>query len=253
MVVKMKKLRFLSLGVALIGLCGCASTIQEVKNAGKPPPLSPIEDPQVAATGKREVVMPMPKQEYNTSSANSLWQSGARQFISDPRASKIGDILTINIVVNDNAQLKNTSAGSQSSKQSGGVSHFFGLETLPSKILPGTFDPTNMIGTNSSGDFSGSGSINRQEKINLTVAAVVTQVLPNGNLVVAGRQEVRVNNEVRELLVSGIVRPQDISSTNMVQHTQMAEARISYGGRGTIAKYQGPTTGQQIISAISPF
>lgn len=248
-----KSIIAISLIFALSGLGGCASTMNELANAGSPPPLTPIEDPQMAASGRRQVVMPMPQQPVYQSSSNSLWQSGARQFFSDPRASKIGDILTVNIQIDDKAQLNNTSSRNRTSTQTGGVSHFFGLENIPGKALPAGFDPANMIGTNSEGAFSGAGQVNRQEKITLTVAALVTQVLPNGNLVVSGRQEVRVNNEIRELLVSGIVRPQDISSSNLVQHTQMAEARISYGGRGQQSAYQAPPIGQQILGILSPF
>jgi flagellar L-ring protein FlgH len=157
------------------------------------------------------------------------------------------------IQINDQAQLNNSTGRTRKSTQSGGVSNFFGLETAPGRILPQGFDPANMIGTNSNGSFAGQGQVTRNEKVDMTVAAIVTQVLPNGNLVVAGRQEVRINNELRELLVSGIVRPQDISSANQVRHTEMAEARISYGGRGQITAYQQPPIGQQVLGAISPF
>lgn len=249
----MKK-SFKILGAILLAssLSACA-TMSELSNVGQPPSLTPIRDPQMDASGRRQVVMPMPVMPASQSSSNSLWQSGARQFFSDPRASKIGDILTVNILIDDKAQLNNSSSRNRTSSQSGGVSKFFGLENLPGKILPAGFDPANMVETNSEGTFAGTGQVNRQEKISLTVAALVTQVLPNGNLIVSGRQEVRVNNEIRELLVSGIVRPQDINSTNMVQHTQMAEARISYGGRGQNSQYQAPPVGQQILGIINPF
>ncbi|KAF0111542.1 MAG: flagellar L-ring protein precursor FlgH [Hyphomonadaceae bacterium] len=248
----MKRIAAYSL-LLIIGLGGCASTRAELASVGRPPAMSPIQDPQMAATGRRQVVMPMPAPQNNTTSSNSLWQSGARQFFVDPRASKIGDILTVNIQIDDKAQLNNTTGRSRDGTISGGVSNFFGLENSLGRAFPAGFDPANMVNANGSGEFSGTGSINRQEKVTLTVAAIVTQVLPNGNFVVAGRQEVRVNNEVRELLVSGIVRPQDINSTNMVQHTQMAEARISYGGRGHITTYQQPSTGQQVLGILSPF
>ena len=231
---------------------GCASTMEDLKTAGKAPEMTPIQDPQMAAAGRRQVVLQMP-QDDNRSSSNSLWQSGAKQFFSDPRASKIGDILTVNITIDDSASLNNSSSGTRKSERSGGVSKFFGLESLAGKVLPSGYDPSNMVGASSSGTFSGDGSVSRKEKISLTVAALVTQVLPNGNLIVAGRQEVRVNNELRELLVSGIVRPQDITSSNTVQHTQMAEARISYGGRGQLSRYQKQPVGQAIIDSVSPF
>ena len=248
-----KKNQFISLLLCGFALSGCATTMDDIKNVGKPPKLTPIEDPQFAATGKKQITMPMPMEYSKAKASNSLWASGKQQFFADPRASKIGDILTVSIEIDDKAQLNNSSSRTRSGKQSGGVSNFFGLEQLPGKILPQGFDPKNMIGTNSSGEFSGDGQIARQEKVSLIVAAIVTQVLPNGNLVVAGRQEVRINSEVRELLVSGIVRPQDISSANVVLHTQMAEARISYGGRGNITAYQTPPVGQQFLGAISPF
>lgn len=250
----MKNLNKYSVLIALaLILGGCAATREELANVGRAPAMTPIQDPQMAATGRREVVMPMPAQQNNSTSSNSLWQSGAHQFFTDPRASKIGDILTVNISINDNASLNNSSARKRSSTQSGGVGNFFGLEQALGRALPAGYDPANMVNTNNSGDFSGTGSVSRQEKITLTVAAVVTQVLPNGNLVVAGRQEVRVNNEVRELLVSGIVRPQDITSANLVQHSQMAEARISYGGRGQLTQYQQAPIGHQVLGILSPF
>lgn len=247
------KYKSVTLTIAALMISGCASTMDEVKNVGKSPKLTPIEDPQFVATGKKQIVMPMPKENSKQTASNSLWAAGKQQFFADPRASKIGDILTVSIEIDDKAQLNNTSTRTRTGKQSGGVTNFFGLEELPGKILPKGFDPANMVGTATNGEFSGNGQIARQEKVSLIVAAIVTQVLPNGNLVVAGRQEVKINQEIRELLVSGIVRPQDISSANVVLHTQMAEARISYGGRGTISAYQSPPIGQQFIGAISPF
>jgi flagellar L-ring protein FlgH len=234
-------------------LTGCAATIDEVRNAGRPPAVTPIENPTLAATGRREVVMPMPEPASQATASNSLWRAGSRQFFNDPRASRTGDIVTVLIQINDQAQLNNSTGRTRKSTQSGGVNNFFGLEQAPGRLLPQGFDPANMIGTNSNGAFAGQGQVTRNEKVDMTVAAIVTQVLPNGNLVVAGRQEVRINNELRELLVSGIVRPQDISSANQVRHTEMAEARISYGGRGQITAYQQPPIGQQVLGAISPF
>jgi flagellar L-ring protein precursor FlgH len=178
----------------------------------------------------------MPTQQMSQASSNSLWKAGSRQFFNDPRASNIGDILTVMIQINDQAQLNNSTGRTRKSTLEGGVTNFFGLEQLPGKVLPEGFDPATMVGASSNGTFAGQG-----------------QVARNGNLVVAGRQEVRINNELRELLVSGIVRPQDITSANQVRHTQMAEARISYGGRGQITAYQQPPKGQQILGAISPF
>jgi flagellar L-ring protein FlgH len=243
----------LLLFTAGVFLSGCASTVDEVRNAGRPPAITAIENPTMAATGRREVVMPMPEPISQATASNSLWRAGSRQFFNDPRASRVGDIVTVLIQINDQAQLNNSTGRTRKSTQSGGVTNFFGLEGAAGRVLPQGFDPANMIGTNSNGAFAGQGQVQRNERVDMTVAAIVTQILPNGNLVVAGRQEVRINSELRELLVSGIVRPQDISSANQVRHTEMAEARISYGGRGQITAYQQPSVGQQVLGAISPF
>jgi flagellar L-ring protein FlgH len=239
--------------LAALSASGCASTVEELRQVGKPPELTAIENPAMAATGRRQVVVPMPEPEPQAAASNSLWRAGARQFFNDPRAARIGDILTVSIQIDDSAQLNNSTNRTRSSTKEGGVTSFFGLEEAAQRILPGANNLGSLVGAESSGTFAGAGGVQRQEKIELTVAAMVTQVLPNGNLVVAGRQEVRVNNEVRELLVSGIVRTQDISASNRVQHTQMAEARISYGGRGQISAFQQAPRGQQVIEALSPF
>jgi flagellar L-ring protein precursor FlgH len=241
--------------IVLAGLCvtGCASTLSEIKQAGSPPQISPIVNPAYDTIGRRQVVMPMPASNGQVAASNSLWKAGSRQFFNDPRASNIGDILTVLIQINDQAQVNNSTGRTRSSTIDSGVTNFLGLEQIPGKILPQGFTPNAAVGVSSDGTFSGQGQVARNEVVTMTVAATVTQVLPNGNMVVAGRQEVRINNELRELTVSGIVRPQDISSANQVRHTQMAEARISYGGRGQITAYQQPPKAHQIMEAIAPF
>ena len=165
----------------------------------------------------------------------------------------MGDILTVQIDIDDSATTSNSTDTSKKSSNSLGVPHFFGLESSISKIFPGGYDPSNMIETNSDHANSGSGSVTRKEKISLTIAAVVTQVLPNGNMVIQGTQEVRTNNEVRQLTVAGIVRPEDITAANTIKHTQIAEARISYGGRGDISRQQKTPAGQALVERFSPF
>ena len=141
----------------------------------------------------------------------------------------------------------------RTSNTQAGVSNFLGLESSLGKILPGGFDPANAIGTNSTFSNNGGGSVSRSEKISLTIAAVVSQVMPNGNMVIQGTQEVRTNAELRQLTVAGIVRPEDISSANTIKHTQIAEARISYGGRGDISRVQKTPAGQALVERFSPF
>lgn len=240
-----------------LGACGNLSRLGDI---GKAPEMSGIENP----TEKRDyrpVSLPMPAPEVTPRHANSLWRPGARQFFKDPRATKVGDILTVNINIQERAQLQNNTSTSRSNSEDAGLPNFLGLETplnaagMASGInkVFRNADPAALVGMTSESQVQGQGQVNRQEQITLNVAALVTQVLPNGNLVVQGRQEVRVNNEVRELLIQGIVRPEDITATNTVVHTQMAEARISYGGRGQLTDVQQGRWGQQIYDIVFPF
>ena len=185
--------------------------------------------------------------------ANSLWRTGARAFFNDQRAGQVGDILTVQINIDDSAKLHNDHRLADRRHPTAGIPHLLGLDSSLGKILPGGFDPANALSTNSKTTNDGPGAVNRAEKISLTVAAVVSAVLPNGNLVIQGTQEVRTNAEIRQLTVAGIVRPEDISATNTIQHTQIAEARINYGGRGDISRVQKTPAGQSLIERFSPF
>ncbi|MBU6373960.1 MAG: flagellar basal body L-ring protein FlgH [Alphaproteobacteria bacterium] len=196
---------------------------------------------------------PRPTESYSPSAPNALWRTGARSFFNDQRAAHVGDILTVKISIDDSADLSNESSRSRKGQSTVGVNNFGGLETIPGRVLPGGFDPTTLIDASGDSTSSGKGSVARQEKVELTVAAMVTDILPNGNFLVSGRQEVRVNAEMRELTVAGIIRPQDIAADNTIRHTEMAEARISYGGRGQISAVQRPRLGQRIADAISPW
>jgi flagellar L-ring protein precursor FlgH len=235
-----------------LALGACASTLDRIENIGQPPPLSPIAvPPNVAAGGP--VYLPQPAYEAQPQKPNSLWRAGSRSFFRDPRAQKAGDILTVSIDIGDQAKIANTTTRSSTASEDAGVSNFLGLESRLKGFLPDAIDPDKLVGANSASANTGSGTVDRSENISLTVAAVVTQVLPNGNLVIQGQQEVRVNNEVRELVVSGVVRPEDIANNNTIKHTQIAEARISYGGRGLITDVQQPRYGQQFFDLIWPF
>ncbi|WP_228126661.1 flagellar basal body L-ring protein FlgH [Candidatus Viadribacter manganicus] len=218
-----------------------------------PPQLHAVASP-AALTGGQQQSMPQPEAVvYEPGQANSLWRTGSRSFFNDQRASRIGDIITVEIEIDDSAELSNSSNRQRSASTSAGVGNFFGLETTVGQAFNGAFDPTNMVSAESDSSHNGTGAINRQEKIALTVAAVIVDRLPNGNLVLAGRQEVRINGELRELTVSGIIRPEDVTARNRINHTQIAEARISYGGRGSISAVQRPNWGQRIGDAITPW
>lgn len=238
----------LSLSLTL-SACNAFDRISEI---GKTPSLASIEDP-TAKAGYKPVKMPMPEPSLAEGNANSLWQPGARAFFRDQRASRIGDILTVVVTIDDQAQLQNETKRSRDNSDKANLSSFLGYEGKLSKILPSGVDPTSLVDAGSSLSNDGKGSIARQEKITLRVAATIIQVLPNGNMVLQGRQQVNVNYDQRELNISGVIRPQDISSDNTVTYDQIAEARIEYGGKGTIADVQQPRYGAQLYDVLMPF
>ena len=224
-------------------LAGC-SAVDRIENIGEAPRLAAVDNP----AGKQmvaEIPMPQPISHAN----NSLWQPGARSFFHDPRASHIGDVITVNVSVTDAAKLSNTTSRSRTNSDDANLTNFFGLD----KMLPSSMDPGSLVKMGSDNSNVGAGTINRSESINLTLAALVAQVLPNGNLVINGHQQVRVNNELRDLQVTGIVRTEDITSANTVDLTQIAEARISYGGQGTMSDVQQPRYGSQLFDVLMPW
>jgi flagellar L-ring protein precursor FlgH len=231
---------------------GCANTVDRIAQIGEAPAMAAVANP-VEKPDYRPVTTPLPAPDVAPKMANSLWRPGAKAFFRDQRAARVGDILTVNVQIADEANVNNTTTRARTAEETMGMPGLFGLETQLGKVLPEGVDPTNLVGINGGGNFAGEGAVQREETVNLTIAAMVVQVLPNGNLVISGRQEVRVNFEVRELTVAGIVRPEDISATNVVSHTQIAEARISYGGRGQITDVQQPRYGQQLLDIIAPF
>ena len=251
--------------IALLGsavaLSGCAA-VQTAKEAVNGPQLSGMSNPAIAASmtpappaivSSMSAGEPVASVQPTQPSANSLWRPGARAFFLDQRASRPGDILTVLITIDDSASIANATTSSRQNATKGSIPHFLGLEQSLGKFLPNGYDPTNAIDMSGNTSSAGAGSISRQEKINLTVAAVVTGVLPNGNLIIQGSQQVKANNELRDLTVTGIVRPQDISATNTILHTQIAEARIAYGGRGDVSRVQHTPPGQALMESFSPF
>jgi flagellar L-ring protein precursor FlgH len=240
-------------GVVLVALAlGACNILPRLAEVGRTPDLSRIENPARFA-GKQPIQMPMPQTVEVDRQPNSLWRPGSQHFLKDQRAANEGDIVTVNIEIEDKAQISNTTNRSRIAAEDSSASSILGYESSFAQILPEAIDPTNLINLDSSGSTEGAGSVNRDESIELRVAALVTQVLPNGNLVIAGRQEVRVNFEIRDLKVAGIIRPEDITSTNTIEFDQIAEARISYGGRGHLTDVQQPRYGQQIFDILWPF
>lgn len=242
---------FVTAALVTINLGGC-SYVDRLKDVGETPKLSAIENPVMQA-GYRPVSMPMPVPEKISYSPNSLWRTGARAFFEDQRARRVGDILTVIVEISDKAEIENTTTRNRDNSESANVAKFAGVEEILKAILPKSVDLNELIAATSNSKSEGGGEIDREEKISTKIAAVVTQVLPNGNMAIEGRQEIRVNYEMRELIVAGVVRPEDITSTNTVPISKIAEARISYGGKGQISDVQQPRYGQQILDILLPF
>ncbi|MEM1156568.1 MAG: flagellar basal body L-ring protein FlgH [Pseudomonadota bacterium] len=239
------------MGAIAIGISACGVP-QRLSDVGRAPELAPITDPQQVA-GYQPVSLPMPNPETVVYQPNSLWRSGARAFFRDQRAKQVGDILTVVINIEDEATLDNTTNRSRTNNEDADLNSLLGYEASLNDILPEAVVPGDLINLGSTSNSSGSGSIEREEEISLRVAALITQVLPNGNLVIEGRQQVRVNFELRELQVAGVIRPEDITSANQITYDQIAEARLSYGGRGHITDVQQPRYGQQVYDILFPF
>jgi len=241
----------LLLASATLFLSGC-STFTRLAEVGETPKLTTIQNP-VADPNYRPVSLPMPMANVEGREPNSLWRTGSRAFFKDQRASRVGDLVTVLITIDDKAKINNQSTRTRNNTENAGIGAFFGYDLSLSRVFPDTIDPTNIVDLSAKTGNDGKGTIDRAEQINLKLAGIVTQILPNGNMVVHGRQEVRVNYEIRELQVAGIIRPEDISSLNQIPYDKIAEARIAYGGRGQITDFQQPRYGQQILDVLMPF
>ncbi len=226
-------------------LGGCLQTIQEVNQA---PPLSPVG---TGIQNDNTLIgsVPVTRPAYVTHA--SLWQDNAASLFKDARASRVGDLVTVKISINDQASFNNTSNVSRASNVEMNITNTANLTWNKglNQQSTGQLDPKVQSTTTA----AGTGAIARSETITLQVGAVVTQVLNNGNLVVRGRQEVLVNFELRELIVTGIVQPGDIAANNSISYDKIAEARISYGGRGRSMEVQQPGWAQQLYNKLSPF
>jgi len=236
-----------------VGALSACNAMQRMADVGSAPKLSRTDNP-VKEAGYRPVSMPMPAPRAAQPEANSLWRPGARAFFKDQRASEVGDILTVVVNINkEKADLaNNTTRSRQNPSETANLTNMLGYEQMLNQVLPDSVHPTSLIDFGSNSTYTGDGTIARSETINFTLATVVTQVLPNGNLALAGRQEIRVNNELREIKVTGVIRPEDITSTNTINWDQIAEARITYGGRGTLSDVQQPRYGQQAAEILLP-
>jgi flagellar L-ring protein FlgH len=254
--------KYIFLGLSVLSLTACTS-VDRLSMVGKTPRLSDIDANDVPQRESSLAYQDIPQGATITADGRmnppatsaqprdtSLYRTGSKAFFRDQRAARTGDILTVKINIADKAQVDNTTTRTRTNSENAQAPALFGLESV---LADTVIKPSNLANLGSQSRSSGNGQIQRADTVNLTVAALVTGVLPNGNLLIKGRQEVRVNFEVRELIIAGIVRPEDITRDNTIMHTQIAEARIAYGGRGQLSDVQQARYGQQILDAVMPF
>jgi flagellar L-ring protein precursor FlgH len=237
--------------VIVAGTGGC-SMITRLSEVGEYPQMTPITNPQ-AQPGYRPVNLPMPAPMPAEDNPNSLWRPGARAFFKDIRAKEVGDTLTVRLKLDDSAKMSNKTKRQRADSEKMGVQALLGYEAQLGKILPRDYNNADLFRFGTKSNTDGDGDIGRSETIEITFAALVTQVLPNGSLAIMGRQEVRVNYELRELMLTGVVRQQDIEADNSISHERIAEMRVAYGGRGTLSDLQQPRWGTQIMDILLPF
>jgi flagellar L-ring protein precursor FlgH len=245
----------IALAMPLLLLAGCADNLENIGEAptmtapGAPRTVvEPLSHSRAALTRKPPPPIPEPYE------AASLWRSGPASLFGDRRARTVGDIMTVVIEIDESAEFSNASNRSRSGSENVDLPvlpGLMGLTGLATDLLYGQTSPA--VDFTTGGQSSGAGTISREEQVTLRLAATVTDVLPNGHLVIFGSQELRVNHELRDLQVAGIVRPEDISRRNDIGYDKIADARIAYGGRGMISAVQQPRYGQQILDGVLPF
>lgn len=256
-----RKNTYINLGFALLAcaaLTGCGAA-DRIQNIGKAPEVSKIQNP-VTEPDYQPVSLPMPTPKNVARQNNSLWASDRVTFFKDQRAKDIGDIITVMIDIADEAEIENETSRTRSSSEDANLSRLLGMEQDLDAFLPEAVnDPaTNLLNpslSNFGADSShaGTGTTEREEAIDVKLAALITQILPNGNMVIKGRQEVVVNFEKRILQVDGVIRPEDIATDNSIAYERIAEARIVYGGEGQLTDVQQPRYGQQLYDIVFPF
>lgn len=239
-------MRAIILSFLILSACG------RLDQVGRAPEFSPLEGSYqhhaMYSTSLPEDVVP-----ETPTDASSLWTAGRSSLFGDRRAAQRGDILTVVIEIDDKAEISNSSGRSRAGAESMGVPSLFGIPQRLDEKLPEGASMAEAVSTNGTSSYKGSGNVSRNEKLTLRVAATVVEELANGVLRIEGQQEVRVNYELRELIISGYVRPIDISRQNEITYDKIAGARVSYGGRGQITDVQQPRYGQQVADILLPF
>jgi flagellar L-ring protein precursor FlgH len=243
-----------TVNMAIVAAALCASSCASViDKATRPPTFSTPQSARHAPPIPNALAQPVVAAPSDLATAGSLWRSGPESLFGDRRARKLGDIVTILVEIDDEAEIRNRTQRAREGSQELKVPAFFGANSLATRILPDGAGLDPAIDASGKSESSGDGTTKRNEKIALKIAATVVDVFPNGHLVVRGSQEVRVNYELRDLQVTGVIRPEDISRSNVITYEKIADARISYGGRGQITELQRARIGQRVIDFVSPF
>lgn len=243
------KIGLVLLSCSTLSACGAG---ERIKNIGKAPEMAAIVNP-TTQVGYQPVSLPMPSPKNARPQKNSLWAADRTTFFKDQRASDVGDIITVLIDIDDEAELENESSRTRSSGEDAQLPTLLGYEQALDRVLPQAIQNNDLVNFDSTSNHTGTGTVEREEEVSVQLAAIITQILPNGNMVINGSQEVLVNFEKRVLQVDGVIRPEDISVANTVSYEQIAEARIVYGGEGQITDVQQPRYGQQLYDVVFPF
>jgi flagellar L-ring protein FlgH len=247
-------LHLAALLLAATSLSACGNTFDRLAHVGQQPAVNPVQNP---AERQGPVTMPMPTPSTAERQANSLWRPGSRAFLKDQRASQVGDIITVVMTfAGEGGSLAGTNSRTRGNTETTGATNLLGYESSIWNRLPGTqgtITPSTLLGLNGTTSQTGAGTTTRTDAVTSRVAAVVTQVLPNGNLVIQGSSEMRLNYETRQVGVAGVIRPSDIDRLNQINYDRIAEARFAYGGRGQINDMLQPRWGNQVLDVIFPF
>ena len=236
-------------------LASCSNTIEKLSRIGKAPEFAKIELPAIDIAPQDETkkhTQTQVNQRY-AQRVNSLWSPGSNNFFRNKHNWRLGDIIMVKVDITDSAKIDNSTQHTRKGGETVGIPNVLGLEKTIAEAVSSDGKAANLISTNNQHQHQGSGNISRKEAVSTEISALVTQIFQNGNLLIQGKQEVRINNELREVTIAGIIRPRDISDANTIKSEQMAEARISYGGRGSVSDVQEPRIGNQVIDILSPF
>ena len=246
---KIGKLSLIIISCSALGACSVADRIADI---GQTPEMTKIANPTTLPE-YQPVSLPMPAPKNVRPQKNSLWAADRTTFFKDQRASDVGDIITVLVEIEDDAEIENETSRTRNSSENAALPALLGYEQSLGRLLPEAIDNTNLAEFGADSNHVGTGSIEREEEVNIKLAALITQILPNGNMVIHGRQEVLVNFEKRVLEIDGVIRPEDISVDNSISAEKIAEARIAYGGKGHITDVQQPRYGQQLYDIVFPF